>query len=181
MKIESKVNSFFDSYSYLIENRILVDIGDYIESYNIISAVLLTHAHFDHIYGLNYMIKKNPTAMIYTNAYGAEMLANAKKNLSKYHGSPFIFDKPENIVIVKDNDYIDLSNGIKAKALFTPGHNPSCITWLIEDCLFSGDSYIPGIKTVTNLPGGNKTMAETSVNKIKELAKNRTIYPGHRI
>ncbi len=179
MSSYSRTNSLFNSVSYKFKS-ILIDPGDIWKGFENVDAVLLTHAHFDHIYGLNHVIEKNPTAKIYTNAHGAEMLVNAKKNLSKYHDSPFTFDKPENIVTVNDNDEIEFTDGIKAKAVFTPGHNPSCITWLIGDCLFTGDSYIPGIKTITNLPDGNKTMAETSVNKIKELAKNRTIYPGHK-
>ncbi len=81
----------------------------------------------------------------------------------------------------KDGDIIDLGHNIRAQAFFTPGHNPSCITWKIGDAIFTGDSYIPGLKTVTNLPGGNKAHAEESVALIKELSKDKFIYPGHEI
>lgn len=59
----------------------------------------------------------------------------------------------------------------------TPGHNPSCLTFMIDQMIFSGDSYIPGVKTVTNLPGGNRAQAEESIRKI--LSFGGTIYPGH--
>ena len=50
---------------------------------------------------------------------------------------------------------------------------------LTNDYIFTGDSYIPGFKVVTNLPKGNKIQALESVVKIKSLVEGRTICPGH--
>lgn len=178
--VNSHVNSLFGSVSYRI-GSLLIDSGDEWEGMDDVVAVLLTHSHFDHIYGLNHVIEKNPHAKVFTNAIGAEMLVDSKNNLSKYHGNPFTFDKPQNIVIVNDNDEIEFTDGIKTKAIFTPGHNPSCITWLIGDCLFTGDSYIPGIKTVTNLPGADKKLATESEERLIKLGNRYKIFPGHYI
>lgn len=101
--------------------------------------------------------------------------------MSLYHESPFVFEHPNRIVIVEDEEVVDIGNGLRAKAIFTPGHNPSCISWLAEDCLFTGDSYIPGIKTVTNLPGGNRQQADQSKELIKRLGEDHIIWPGHMI
>ena len=143
--------------------------------------VLLTHAHFDHIYGLNKLVEVNPNIKVYTNEYGRKMLLDAKMNLSLYHETPFVLNNPESIVVVENNDDIRLADDLSVKAIFTPGHNPSCITWIIKDSLFTGDAYIPGIKVVTNLPGGNKKQADDSLKLINRLAVNRQIYPGHKI
>lgn len=178
--VNSHVNSLFGSVSYRIGN-LLIDPGDEWYGMDSVEAILMTHAHFDHIYGLNHVIEKNPMAKVYTNAIGAEMLVDSRKNLSKYHENPFTFDKPQNIVIVNDNDEIEFTDGIKTKAMFTPGHNPSCTTWLIGDNLFTGDSYIPGIKTVTNLPGADKKQALESEAKLKRLGERYQIFPGHYI
>lgn len=178
--ITSQVNSLFSSMSYGFRNTI-IDPGDLWQRFEGISSILLTHSHFDHIYGLNDLLRISPQAKVYSNEYGREMLLNARKNMSYYHGSPVVFSYPSQIVVVNDGEEIELGNGLTAKAIFTPGHNPSCITWLIGDALFTGDSYIPGIKTVTNLPGGNKQQAEESLALIKTLAQSRTIYPGHKI
>lgn len=172
--------SLFNSVSYRLEDFI-VDPGDIWEGFEDVATVLLTHAHFDHIYGLNELMKISPGAMIYTNEFGREMLLDARKNLSFYHETPFVFEHPESIIIVNDGDEIKLGNGLTAKAVFTPGHNPSCITWIIDDAIFTGDSYIPGIKTITNLPRGNKIQAIESENLIKRLAVGKTIYPGHKV
>ena len=164
------INRLFSSVTYLIisnegSSAWVVDPGDmdrltpYLNNTHIyISGVLLTHAHFDHIYGLN-----------------------EKMNLSKYHDSPFIFSREDSIESISDGSKIELDNEIKAQAIYTPGHNPSCITWIIKDCLFTGDSYIPGIKTVTNLPASNKEQARISEEKIKSLGNDKLIYPGHLI
>lgn len=180
MEIHKHVNSFFNSISYQFGDW-LIDPGDEWEVFKEVNEVLLTHAHFDHIYGLNELLRISPTAKVYTNLYGKEMLMDAKKNMSFYHETPYVLENEDSIVLVKDGEEIRLGNGQVAKAVFTPGHNPSCITWIIGDCLFSGDSYIPEIKTVTNLPGGNKDQAEESIELIMNLAKGRKIYLGHKI
>lgn len=166
------------SYAF---DGILIDPGDVWEGFDNVSAVLLTHAHFDHVYGLNEVLRISPWVKVYTNEAGKEMLLNARKNLSIYHETPFEFEHPESVVIVNDGAVVNLGDGLIAKAVLTPGHNSSCITWVIGDAIFSGDSLIPGVKTVTNLPGGDKLQSIESRNRISELAKGNTIYPGHAV
>lgn len=94
----SSVNNCFSSVSYVIKEHTLVDPGDFKTFYANIDIVLLTHSHFDHIYGLNDLFKSSPNARVYTNSFGREMLLNAKKNLSFYHEKPFVFEYPDQIV-----------------------------------------------------------------------------------
>ena len=193
MKIEVLVNSRFASTTNIIilpesQSAWVVDCGDtqrileFLSRYKVnLIGVLLTHGHFDHMYGLNELVSYIGDIKVMTNPSGAEMLMDSRKNLSYYHNSPIRFDYPDRIVTVSDRQLVSLSDGISAEALFTPGHNPSCISWVVRDAIFTGDSYIPGLKTVTNLPGSNKVDAGLSEKKIIELSKGRTIYPGHRI
>lgn len=146
--------------------------------------VFLTHAHFDHIYGLNRLIEIFPDALVYTNAQGKAALLNPKWNFSKYHDEveDFIFYKHENIRVIGAEGLIALENGLEINVMFTPGHEPSCITYKINDCLFTGDSYIPGIKTVTSFPRSNKELAEKSLETLKYAEKQGAmILPGHWI
>jgi len=69
--------------------------------------------------------------------------------------------------------------GIDIEVFETPGHNPSCLTFRIGDALFTGDAFIPGIPTVTRLPGGNRRQAKESVSRILSLGGR--IYPGHKV
>lgn len=167
--------------SYVVGERSLIDAGDFRPEYTHIRQVLLTHCHMDHIYGLNRLLESSHGTPVYTNEYGRQMLLDAKKNLSYYNEAPFVFNYPDMIRTVSDGQEIVLAEKITARAIFTPGHSPSCISWMIEDALFTGDSYIPGLKTVTNLPGGDKTLAAKSELLIKGLAKEKCIFPGHKV
>lgn len=181
-RFSSNINSFFNSVCYRIE-EFLIDPGDEWDAFNNVESVLLTHAHFDHIYGINEVLNYNPIASIYTNDFGLTMLLDDKKNMSRYHDTPFKLMDIENICVVQDREKIRLANGIVAEAVFTPGHNPSCITWIIDNKIFTGDSFIPGVKTITNLPGGNSEQAQQSEILIIELMEARSlkIFPGHKI
>lgn len=187
--IKHIVNTFFTSCTYVLsddESKWLVDCGDVepllpLLEGRAVNGVLLTHAHFDHIYGLNELLRRFPGVLVYTNGCGRDTLLDARKNMSLYHETPFVFEHPDNIRIVDDGDEIELSAGLKAKAVSTPGHHPSCLTFVIDNAIFTGDSYIPGAKVVTNLPKGNKSQALESLERIKEMARGLTVYPGHYI
>lgn len=184
------VNSFLKSNTFVIESIgfkdiCLVDIGDVDPVLAIIGEknignILLTHSHFDHIYGLNKLLNLYPTAKVFTNQLGCEMLLDEKRNLSRYHGMPFKFQFPQNVEVVLNNgESVELGDNLIAKAIFTPGHNPSCITWEIGNLLFTGDSYIPGLKTVTKLPNANRNLALESENILRQMSESHIICPGH--
>ncbi|MDE5757747.1 MAG: MBL fold metallo-hydrolase, partial [Allobaculum sp.] len=163
----------------------VVDCGDYPAlkpHINLpVKGVLLTHGHFDHICGLNELLTEYPFTKVYTNLIGFEMLLDARKNLSYYHDSDFKLLNFSLIQTVNDRDRIYLGDDFFAEAVFTPGHNPSCITWIVDDYIFTGDSFIPGTKIITKLPGGNKKDAEESLHTIIKFSKGMKICPGHYI
>ena len=188
--VKNHINTLFNSISYVIldtgrKNCWIIDVGDFdiltqiMNGYDL-QAVFLTHIHYDHIYGLNHLYKEYPNIPIYTNTDGLQAISDTSENLSFFHGKPFLFNGIESIRIVKDKERIMLSPNLAINAFYTPGHHPSCITWDLEDNLFTGDSYIPGKKTFTKLPGGNKYLAEESLKFIHSLP-DKIIYAGHHI
>lgn len=191
IRILSHVNKIFSSVSYVVFSNIskdcwIIDIGDF-ESLNKLigdynpKAVFLTHSHYDHIYGLNDICKIYPSIPVHTNANGMCLLKDSCNNLSGYFGSPFIFNSLSSISCVEDRENITFNGNLDIKAVFTPGHNPSCITWIVGDAIFTGDSYIPGFKTLTKLPGGDRQQAIKSERPIQQISKGKTIYPGHKV
>lgn len=188
MNIQGIVNSIMSSMTYVLseddcDGVWLVDCGD-INSIqasigsNYIKGVLLTHAHYDHIYGLPFLLSQYPDCVVLTNKAGEMSLASAKLNLSKYQGAP-IEISASRIQIVSDGDVVKLFPGYQTRVFETPGHNPSCLCFQIEDILFTGDAYIPGLPVVTNLPGGNKEQANVSKLRIESMISGRNVYPGH--
>lgn len=176
------------STSYVIqteEESWIVDCGDYSTLKPHISTpikgIFLTHSHFDHINGLNDLLYEHNTAKVYTNTVGERMLFDPKKNLSHYHDSDFKILRPDLIEVVNNQETIYLGSAGLIQAIFTPGHNPSCITWVMKEYLFTGDAFIPGVPIVTKLPFGNRKLAMESKILIQELSYNRTLYPGHGI
>jgi glyoxylase-like metal-dependent hydrolase (beta-lactamase superfamily II) len=162
----------------------LVDIGDYermeelLPKGKIIKGLFLTHAHFDHIYGINELCKNYPECVVYASAFDCEALIDDKKNLSRYHEHPIIFEG-KHLEKIDEGDVIPLMGDAKMNVAATPGHEPGCLTFFTDDLIFTGDAFIPGLKVVTKLPGGNRSQADTSVARILHLAKGRTICPGH--
>lgn len=190
--IEYIVNSVFSSMTYILpvgsqRDCWLVDCGDVekvIEQGWNILGVLLTHSHSDHIYGLNRLIEKFPDALVYTNAEGEVGLQNSKWNFSRYHDDveEFMFRKPENVRVLEGEGWTSLEDGTSVEVLFTPGHEPSCVCYRFGEWLFTGDAYIPGLKTVTNFPRSNKQQAKESLVRLQELERSGLkIMPGHWI
>ena len=161
----------------------LIDIGDLSAALSVlpkgavVRGVFITHGHHDHILGLNGLVDMFPECTVYASEACAGMLASAKTNLSKYVGMSFTYDGP--VSFLKDGDIVPLFNGINLQVMATPGHNPSCLCFIVEEYLFTGDSYIPGAKVVTNLPGGSKQMAKMSLDKIMACGKGKVVCPGH--
>lgn len=195
MTVSHIVNSVFTSRTYILTQEgsssvWLVDCGDVapiveillsmVGDTAIIKGVLLTHVHYDHIYGLPRLTEKFPSLQVYTNEYGKKALTDIRVNYSKYHNDPIVYES-ENVVTCDEGAVIELFDGVQAKVYHTPGHSPSCLTYEVGDYLFTGDAYIPGIKVVTTLKGGDKVKAAESVEKILRLAEGKTVCAGHEV
>lgn len=183
-KVYYITNSIFNSRTYILSDDSdkvwLVDCGDVEPLLTVVSnkkveGTLLTHAHFDHIYGLPSLLERFPDMAIYTNEWGKRALADAKLNMSLYHDSPVRVDCL-NVRVVKEGDKV-----FGFDVYETLGHNPSCLCYANSEMIFTGDAYIHGCKVVTNLPNCDKALAHFSVERILKLAEGKTVFSGHKI
>lgn len=192
LTVDYITNRIFNSRTYILSNGEydhvwLVDCGDtdkVLEEIGkkSVEGVLLTHAHSDHIYGLEELMKRFPAVKIYTNVEGVEALKLPKLNISHYNSEyPDIsIDAPDNLNTLKEGDELKVL-GETVQVYETPGHAPSCITYIIGDKAFTGDAYIPGVKVFTGFPHANKKQAEKSVVRILQLTTDCKIMPGHTL
>lgn len=186
--VKSAVGQVMGSVVYALSDVIsndyyLIDIGDFDAAQSLlptranVQGVFITHGHHDHIFGINKLKEAFPECVVYASEECARMLASAKANLSMYLEIPMEYSGE--VTILHDGDVVSLFDGVSLTTIATPGHNPSCLCFEVGDYLFTGDSYIPGVKVVTNLPGGSKRQAQESVEKILELAEGKKVCSGH--
>ena len=193
MQLHTFKNHPIDSNCYLIyeeedKSCIIIDPGtngsieiiEFIDSKKlIVDYVILTHEHFDHIWGVNALVEfADPT--IIASQYCANMVKDKKKNLSLFYDQVgFVVTKE-----IKSIEYLQESitwGKHILKFIHTPGHSESSISVYINQNLFSGDLMIKGLKTITKLPTGNKNKLIHSLELIKNNFSNKNviIYPGH--
>lgn len=193
IQIHDITNTIFTSKTYILyrENEPkawLVDIGDVEpvvaflqEKILTVEGVLLTHAHFDHIYGLEALVEHFPDCKVYVTDFAKQALASDKLNMSRYHGTPIIYEK-DNVVVVHEGDRLNLFEGEPLMTLYeTPGHNPGCLTMVMDDIIFTGDAYIPGVGANTRLPKADKELAKISLERIMKLAEGKKVLSGHEV
>lgn len=187
-------NSIMNSVTYVLYREdvdycVLIDCGNskrlYLELERLgkyVKAVFLTHAHYDHIYGLNELLVRFPEVKIFTNTEGKKALYDTKLNFSKYHSEiqPFVYHGQGNVELLEDDMVLELFSGEPLRVIFTPGHDESCISYVIGKNVFTGDSYLPGIKTVMNFPRSNRALALKNTAMLKQLEQQGyTILCGH--
>ena len=140
-----------------------------------IKAVLLTHAHFDHI--KNIQEYDNLNIKIYAHKAILEMLNNPTNNASLMFGNPTKY-KTNNLYLLADQDELDIGE-LKIQCLHTPGHSLDSMCYLINgEHLFTGDSVFSVAIGRTDLPSGNAQQLIKSLKRIQNLSYN-TLYAGH--
>ena len=189
IQVKQIQNSLFAVANYLITSDTadycwLVDVGDIslikdaVEG-RAIKGVFLTHSHHDHMFGVNDLMKLSPDCNIYLSEAGVATLASDKLNFSKYVG-PVVSYQGDNLVTFNEIKEFELFPGIMIEAIPTPGHSEDSVTYKLDNYLFTGDAYIPGVPVVTKLRGGDQELAKQSTEIIHSLiGEETTLCPGH--
>lgn len=134
--------------------------------------IILTHGHFDHTTGVE-ELKVATGAPVVISKEDNDMIMNQKM----YFGP---FPKSGADILVGDGDVLKFGN-CKIKAIFTPGHTPGGMSYLVDDNnIFTGDTLFQGSIGRTDLIGGNYSEIIKSINdKLMKLSDNVAVHPGH--
>lgn len=147
-----------------------------------IEAILITHAHYDHIDGLEAVLKEFPNAFSYTYEKEKELLDNPKLNLSDWSewGNKKLTFIPKKLVCLMDGEQFETC-GYTLKCIGTPFHTKGSCCYVCdeENALFTGDTLFYTTVGRTDLPTGSQRLVSSSLNKLVQLTKNYDVYPGH--
>ncbi len=137
--------------------------------------ILLTHGHADHILGVN-AIKEIWNCPIVIGKNEAEILENPDYNLS-----PFILGIQVSLLadmLLSEGDTINLGEDT-LKVLETPGHTKGSVCYIINDVMFSGDTFFKGTIGRTDFPTSNVMEMIKSLKRLSLIKTDYTVYPGH--
>ena len=140
-------------------------------------AILLTHAHFDHIMAVNELVDYY-SIPVYAGNNENRLLTDGELNGSKYYlRRSYMVDKFE---LLQDRQHITLG-GIDIEIICTPGHTEGCVCYYIEDAgvLFTGDTLFRESIGRTDMPTGDEGLIIQSIYKLIELGDDVIAYPGH--
>lgn len=140
--------------------------------------ILETHAHADHITGAQAL----KTVLGAKTAIGEHIRAVQETFKPVFgFGDEFATDGSQFDRLVADGEVLE-AGSLKLEVLHTPGHTPACVTYKVEDALFTGDAlFMPDQGTGRcDFPKGNaEDMYDAVTQKLYALPDNTRVFVGH--
>lgn len=135
-------------------------------------AVLLTHGHFDHVGGCGELHKAG--VEIFCSVKEKDFIFSAPNR--SIFGGVYIPDFTVNGSLQEGSFSIA---GIDIKVLETAGHTAGSLCFIVEDCLFTGDTLFCQSVGRCDLPTGDERELQKSLEKLCALDGDYKIYCGH--
>ena len=139
--------------------------------------ILETHIHADHLSASPYLKK---------NLGGKTAISRRVVEVQQVFGD--LYDLQEDFArdgsqfdrLLDDGDTLDFGSASVA-AMSTPGHTPACMTFIVGDAAFVGDTlFMPDFGTArTDFPGGDAHALYQSIQKILSLPPSTRLFVGH--
>jgi glyoxylase-like metal-dependent hydrolase (beta-lactamase superfamily II) len=138
--------------------------------------LLETHAHADHLSAAHYLREKTGAPIV----IGASITAVQAIFAPLFEAEDVTPDGSQFDRLVGDGDTLPLG-ALTIAVMHTPGHTPACVTYVIGDAAFVGDTlFMPDFGTArTDFPGGSAAALYRSVRRILALAPETRIFVGH--
>ena len=152
-------------------------VNDILKKCKKISAIMLTHGHYDHISGLPFLRSKID-ARIYCHKEDTDKLTDIEKN----GAAQFFSNVPPGIKAdnpVNDGQMLNFI-GNTFTIIHTPGHTMGSVSIHLNDALFCGDTiFRDGIGRTDLYDGDYNTEIASNKKKIMVLPVETRLFPGH--
>ncbi len=140
-----------------------------------ITAVLLTHVHFDHMLAVDAFRAEG--IPLFVGAPDALALDDGEKNAYRlFYGVDRGTGPAERLL--SEGDRISVG-GEGLSVLMTPGHTPGSLCLYAPGILLAGDTLFAGSIGRNDLPGGDGAALMRSLKRLARLPDETTVYPGH--
>lgn len=126
-----------------------------------LTSVWLTHAHYDHIQGLETVIDQYPECPI--------MLHDSESSSISYL---------KNLTLIRDGDELVCGDSVWT-VLHTPGHSPGGVCFYSAPHLITGDTLFIGKCGRADITGADVELLYHSLQRLKQFPSDTIIYPGH--
>jgi len=138
--------------------------------------ILETHVHADHLSGAPYIREKLGGKA----AIGADVTAVQETFKGVFNLTDLATDGSQFDHLFADGETFKVGD-IEATAIATPGHTPACVTFVIGDAGFVGDTlFMPDFGSArTDFPGGSATQLYDSIQKILALPDDTRLFMCH--
>jgi glyoxylase-like metal-dependent hydrolase (beta-lactamase superfamily II) len=154
-----------------------IELLEWIQSQDLVlSSILLTHGHMDHICGVGEIKKRWDVPVLLHEE--DEFLYNYLKEQGLWFGLHYPPAPPADQYLQPDEP-LQLGD-LSIRVHHTPGHSPGGVTFEIEEHLFCGDLIFAGGVGRADLPGGShELLLKTIREKILIFEDEKILHPGH--
>lgn len=169
------------------ENAVMIEASCSVESIkNVLqgrklTAILLTHGHWDHYWELE-NLSKEFNCPIYITRQAKEKIEKKEKTFTGDRNPKIDLTNVE-IKYVSNGDEIKFDNDLCFKVVSTPGHTNCSVSYLLnsndEIVVFVGDLIFRDGVGRTDLPTGNFEDLKSSIKKILGLNDETLVFSGH--
>ncbi|MCH5173121.1 MAG: MBL fold metallo-hydrolase [Bacteroidales bacterium] len=140
-------------------------------------AVLITHGHMDHVYGVA-AIQREYGTPVYMSPLDIPTLDyfDSVKKLGIH-----VPDRDFSITAAEEGSIVE-AGGLRFRAIATPGHSPGGLCWIDDGAgiMFTGDTLFAGTIGRTDLVYGDyDSLIKSIMDKLMGLPGETEIYPGH--
>jgi len=139
-----------------------------------------TYTSADHLTGAKYLKEKYPTAKTGIGA-NVTLVQETFSKLFNYTEADLPTDGSQFDILFQDGDAFHLGD-IQGRVIYTPGHTPACVCYVVGDAVFTGDTiFMPDFGTARcDFPGGSSAALYSSVKRLyDELSDDTRVFVGH--